>query len=78
MYKRQLLNTSVIRPKTTETTALGVAFLAGLATGFWKDIPGLRNLWIKDRSFKPNQENNSEKLVELWNKRINKVLRINE
>ena len=73
-----LLNTSVIRPKTTETTALGVAFLAGLATGFWKDIPSLRNLWIKDRSFKPNQENNSEKLVELWNKRINKVLRINE
>ena len=33
-----LLSTNVVRPKTTETTALGVAFLAGLATGFWNDI----------------------------------------
>ena len=73
-----LLNTRVIRPKTTETTALGIAFLAGLATGFWKDIPSLKSLWIEDRSFKPKQENDSEQLVELWNKRIKKVLRIDE
>ena len=73
-----LLNTNVVRPKTTETTALGVAFLAGLATGFWKDIPSLKSLWIEDRSFEPNQENDSEQLVELWDKRIKKVLRINE
>ena len=73
-----LLNTWVIRPKTTETTALGIAFLAGLATGFWKDIPSLKSLWIEDRSFKPNQENESEQLVEIWNKRIKKVLRIYE
>ena len=73
-----LLNTVVIRPKTTETTALGVAFLAGLATGFWKDIPSLKNLWIEDKSFKPNLKNESEQLVELWNKRIKKILRINE
>ena len=73
-----LLNSNVVRPKTTETTALGVAFLAGLATGFWKDIPSLKSLWIEDRSFKPNQENDSEQLVELWDKRIKKVLRINE
>ena len=73
-----LLNTNVVRPKTTETTALGVAFLAGLATGYWKDIPSLKSLWIEDRSFEPNQENDSEQLVELWDKRIKKVLRINE
>ena len=73
-----LLNTVVVRPKTTETTALGVAFLAGLATGFWKDIPSLKNLWIEDKSFKPNLKNESEQLVELWNKRIKKILRINE
>ena len=73
-----LLNTNVVRPKTTETTALGVAFLAGLATGFWKDIPSLKSLWIEDRSFDPNLENDSEQLVELWDKRIKKVLRINE
>ncbi len=73
-----LLNTVVVRPKTTETTALGVAFLAGLATGFWKDIPSLKNLWVEDKSFKPNLKNDSEQLVELWNKRIKKILRINE
>jgi glycerol kinase len=58
-----LLNTNVIRPKTTETTALGIAFLAGLATGFWKDIPSLKNLWIKDRSFQPNKEIDTDKIV---------------
>ena len=73
-----LLNTKVIRPKTTETTALGVAFLAGLATGFWKDIPSLKDLWIKDRSFQPNKEIDTEKIVELWIKRINNLLKINE
>ena len=73
-----LLNTKVIRPKTTETTALGVAFLAGLATGFWKDIPSLKNLWIKDRSFQPNKEIDTDKIVELWIKRINNLLKINE
>ncbi|MDA9160490.1 glycerol kinase GlpK [Flavobacteriaceae bacterium] len=73
-----LLNTKVIRPKTTETTALGVAFLAGLATGFWKDIPSLKELWIKDRSFQPNKETDTEKIVELWIKRINNLLKINE
>ena len=73
-----LLNTNVIRPKTTETTALGIAFLAGLATGFWKDIPSLKNLWIKDRSFQPNKEIDTEKIVELWIKRINNLLKINE
>lgn len=73
-----LLNTNVIRPKTTETTALGIAFLAGLATGFWKDIPSLKNLWIKDRSFQPNKEIDTDKIVELWIKRINNLLKINE
>ena len=73
-----LLNTKVIRPKTTETTALGVAFLAGLATGFWNDIPSLKDLWIKDRSFQPNKETDTDKIVELWIKRINNLLKINE
>ena len=73
-----LLNTNVIRPKTTETTALGVAFLAGLATGFWKNIPSLKDLWIKDRSFHPNKETDTDKIVELWIKRINNLIKINE
>ena len=69
-----ILNTNVIRPKTTETTALGVAFLAGLATGFFNDIPSLKKLWVKDRSFRPIMKNNSNQIVDLWSQRINKLL----
>ena len=69
-----ILDTNVIRPKTTETTALGVAFLAGLATGFFNDISSLKKLWVKDRSFKPILKNNSNQIVGLWSQRINELL----
>ena len=49
-----LLGNKVIRPKTTETTAIGAAFMAGLATGFWSDISELNNLWEMDKTFNPN------------------------
>ena len=73
-----LLNTSVIRPKTTETTALGVAFLAGLATGFWKDIESLKALWVREKSFIPDEKFNSIEIINLWYDRIQKLLKINE
>ena len=73
-----LLNTSVIRPKTTETTALGVAFLAGLATGFWKDIESLKALWVREKSFKPDEKFNSIEIINLWQDRIQKLLKIYE
>ena len=73
-----LLQTNVVRPKITETTALGVAFLAGLATGFWTDISDLNNLWTKDKSFTPNSENDSSQIIDLWEIRINKLLKVNE
>ena len=73
-----LLNTNVVRPKTTETTALGVAFLAGLATGFWKDISDLKKLWIEDMSFHPDTSFKSNDIIELWQNRINRLLKVNE
>jgi len=73
-----LLNTSVIRPKTTETTALGVTFLAGLATGFWKDIESLKALWVREKSFKPDEKFNSIAIINLWEDRIQKLQKINE
>ena len=73
-----LLQTNVVRPKTTETTALGVAFLAGLATGFWKNISDLNDLWIEDKSFNPNLKNDSKNIINLWEIRINKLLKVNE
>ena len=69
-----LLQCNVIRPKITETTALGAAFLAGLSTGFFKDISSLKNIWKKDRSFEPVNDSYLEKVKLLWEKRMNQVL----
>jgi len=48
-----LLGVAVVRPKVTETTALGAAYLAGLAVGFWKDEAEIAALWSRDRDFEP-------------------------
>ena len=73
-----ILLDQVVRPTTTETTALGVAFLAGLATGFWKDISDLKKLWIEDMSFHPDTSFKSNTIIELWENRINRLLKVNE
>ncbi len=52
-FQADILNTSVIRPKETETTARGAAYLAGLAVGFWSSIDEVRGQWEADRSFSP-------------------------
>jgi glycerol kinase len=48
-----LLGVPVVRPQVTETTALGAAYLAGLATGFWRDEAEIAALWARDRAFEP-------------------------
>jgi glycerol kinase len=48
-----LLGVPVVRPKVTETTALGAAYLAGLARGFWRDEAEIASLWSRDRVFEP-------------------------
>jgi glycerol kinase len=48
-----ILGVRVVRPKVIETTALGAAYLAGLATGFWKDRNQLHKAWRADRTFEP-------------------------
>ncbi|RYG21670.1 MAG: glycerol kinase [Chitinophagaceae bacterium] len=52
-FQSDLLNCKVIKPKVVETTALGAAYLAGLATGFWKDIAEIQQLWAVDKAFSP-------------------------
>jgi glycerol kinase len=49
-----LLGVPVVRPRVTETTALGAAYLAGLAVGFWKDEAQIAALWSRDRVFEPS------------------------
>ena len=69
-----VLNASVIRPKTTETTAMGAAFLAGLASGFWKNTEELKKLWEKDRAFQADSNHEIKKIVSLWEERMQKIV----
>jgi len=52
-FQADILLVPVVRPKVIETTALGAAYLAGLATGFWKDRAEVSRAWRKDRTFEP-------------------------
>jgi glycerol kinase len=52
-FQADLLRTRVVRPRTTETTALGAAYLAGLAVGLWRSRAEIAALWAEDRDFRP-------------------------
>tara|TARA_A200000159_G_scaffold149613_1_gene158265 strand:+ start:163 stop:1647 length:1485 start_codon:yes stop_codon:yes gene_type:complete len=69
-----LIDAHVIRPKVTETTAMGAAFLAGLATGFWSSTAALSALWEKDQTFIPVNDKQTQKTIELWNDRLPRIL----
>jgi glycerol kinase len=64
-----VLNTVVVRPEITEVTALGAAYLAGLATGFWSSKEELENQWKVNRSFKAGNVNN-EILIQGWHRAV--------
>ncbi|HEX7844730.1 MAG TPA: glycerol kinase GlpK, partial [Chitinophagaceae bacterium] len=70
-FQADILNTQVIRPQVTETTALGAAYLAGLAVGFWKDISELQQYWQKDKSFIPSMKGDKRNdLQKNWKKAV--------
>jgi glycerol kinase len=70
-----VLNTKVVRPEVTETTALGAAFFAGLAVGFWKSREEIQTLWKENAQFNPDQDKAStNQMILLWNQRIQVVL----
>ncbi|MDL2265044.1 glycerol kinase GlpK [Parabacteroides sp. OttesenSCG-928-G07] len=61
----------VVRPKILETTALGAAYLAGLAVGYWKNIDELKQQWTMDKVFNPiMKENKAGKLLSEWHKAV--------
>ena len=70
-----VLKKTVIRPKTTETTALGAAFFAGLAVGLWTNIDALKSIWIKDQSFTPGNSEQTDSIVKQWENQIQKVVK---
>lgn len=65
------INTKVVRPKVTETTALGAAYLAGLATGFWRNIEEVKQQWQVDKVFEPVKDKTViNKVITNWSKAV--------
>lgn len=70
-FQADILQKQVYRPKIREITALGAAYLAGLATGVWNDRDEIRGSWICDNTFEPEMaENESERLMDNWHKAV--------
>lgn len=74
-FQCDILNTKVIRPKITETTALGAAYLAGLAVGYWKNVEEIQKQWQVDKNFTPSMpETKKTKLVNGWQRAVNAAI----
>ncbi|CDQ19247.1 glycerol kinase [Halobacillus karajensis] len=70
-FQSDLLDVTVERPQVNETTALGAAYLAGLAVGFWKDRKEIASQWRVEREFEPSmKEEKSKKLYKGWQKAV--------
>lgn len=74
-FQADLLGVPVVRPRVTETTALGAAYLAGLAVGFWRDEAELSALWQAERCFEPAMPSNQRAaLFGDWHRAIQRTL----
>lgn len=74
-FQSDILDTEVLRPKVTETTALGAAYLAGLAVGYWKDIDEIRSQWQVEKAFEPQLDQEKvDKELEGWHDAVQRVL----
>lgn len=73
-FQSDILDVPVIRPKVVETTALGAAYAAGLAVGFWKDYTELRTHWGKEKEWYPTMDMNLRmKLYSGWKKAVTRT-----
>jgi glycerol kinase len=74
-FQSDILNVPVVRPKVIETTALGAAYAAGLAVGFWKNIDDLKSNWHKDTSWRPVMQQEKREIVfNQWKKAVQRTL----
>ncbi|MDB6127316.1 MAG: glycerol kinase [Verrucomicrobia bacterium] len=73
-FQGDLLGVPTIRPRTIETTALGAAFLAGLAVGFWRDRAEIAALWSRDRTFRPQASRAAmRKMQHAWHRAVERA-----
>lgn len=74
-FQADILGMDVIRPKVTETTSLGAAYLAGLAVGYWKNTREIKKCWQVDKIFRPKMRGKDRKaLISGWEKAVKRTL----
>ena len=74
-FQADITGTKVIRPIITETTALGAAYLAGLAVGFWKSKEEITTKWCVSQAYEPQyDEDKKEKLYRGWKKAVTRAM----
>lgn len=72
-FQADIFKFNVVRPNFLETTALGAAYLAGLAVGYWNTIEELKNQWSIDKIFKPDlEESKVNSLIKQWHKAVSR------
>jgi glycerol kinase len=70
-FQADILNRTVVLPEVTETTALGAAYLAGLAVGYWSDLDEVKKNWRKRREFRPSMNAEARaRLMTGWDKAV--------
>jgi glycerol kinase len=70
-FQSDILHCKVVRPRITETTALGAAYLAGLAVGYWKNIEEIQQQWQVDKAFSPQMETaKANELLNGWQRAV--------
>ena len=73
-FQSDILNAAVVRPKVAETTALGAAYAAGLAVGFWADLDELKANWGVDKDWVPQMDNDTrDQLYQGWLKAVTRT-----
>jgi glycerol kinase len=74
-FQADILGVPVVRPKVTETTALGAAYAAGLAVGFWKDLDDMRANWNEDKRWESTMDAaERDRQMRLWKKAVTKSM----
>ena len=73
-FQADILGVPVVRPVVAETTALGAAYAAGLAVGFWDDLADVAQNWQEDKRWEPNMEPDERaRQIRLWKKAVTKT-----
>lgn len=73
-FQADIMDTHVVRPRVLETSALGAAYLAGLAVGVWKDTWEIENQWIQDKSFDPGMDDvDRKRYIRGWTRAVERA-----